>query len=461
MDKIFKERFKNLEKKAPDYILEQLLKDISKESSSNAGVSSYTKIGIIAASIIAIIVASILLTSIPKKENIKTPYFVENNKSNKKTLPVEKPISKTVKPKNTLTQNKSVANKHSKNRHQETNNPKQENKSNNSNIIPLEKKKIETENFEISATRYTCSGECLLKINKPFVGEWFADKNVSFENKNNSESLARYSGEGKVLFTYIYQEQKDTFTVFFKHSLNFTYQITPEDCGEKNGKVEFNLPKSRQFSSANTYVLNKNTFEHLIANHYNIKIRDNYSCLYSYKLDIPIENLKAKIKYEALETRVNYPIYFSSDNSIEDVDYIWNFGDGEFAYDKNPEHKYTKPGLYSIELQLIKNNCSETMTTTIQIKDRALEIPNIFSPNNDGKNDEFIVSVPENTSSFEAYILNTKGQVIYKWTDSSLGWDGLMSNGQKAQAGTYFYIIKGKDSTNKSFEYKSILELMR
>ncbi len=456
MDKIFKERFKNLEKKAPDHIWDHLLKEISEEGISTSKPSMYTKIGIVAAIIITAIVSTILLSPNKNTEVDNKIPIIENNDIIFQNTNIEKTITSTANKKVDSKQNKKVTNIDS------NRNTKKKIEPQETTIqAPIIKIKQEKQDFKIIAPKTTCTGECLLKLDHNLLGEWKANNNVLFENINSSETKVTYSGSGKVLFTYLYNEQKDTFTVYFKLPLDLTYQITPEACGEENGKVEFNFPTTRQFRSVNGYSLNNNVIEHLIVNKYTFEIEDNYDCRYSYQVNIPSKNLKANIKYDALETEINYPIYFSTNVTVEDVDYIWNFGDGDQSFGKEPEHKYTKAGNYNVQLQLIKANCSETINKTIQIKDRTLEIPDIFTPNNDGKNDVFIVSIPENTTSFEAYILNREGQLIYKWTDPKLGWDGLMMNGQKAQSATYFYVIKGKDSTNKSFEYKSILELRR
>lgn len=66
------------------------------------------------------------------------------------------------------------------------------------------------------------------------------------------------------------------------------------------------------------------------------------------------------------------------------------------------------------------------------------EYPNAFTPNGDGRNDIFL-------KGFDLVILNRWGQELYKGID---GWDGTF-NGKKVAPGTYFYIIKVQDITEK------------
>ena len=315
--------------------------------------------------------------------------------------------------------------------------------------------------FSIIAERHTCNGECILKIDQNIQGTWKADKAVFIQDKENTKTLVRYAEQDKVLFTFISGTQKDTFTVFFKQAAELAYKINPEECGKENGEVEFNFPSNRQYISTNTNKLIGNSIPNLTANSYVFELEDQFSCTYLYKVVLPKENLETNIKFDALEERVDFPIYFSSESVDDNVDYEWSFGDGELSYEAKPMHQYKTKGNYHVSLKLTKAECVEVIEDEIEIKERKLEIPNIFTPNNDGKNDVFLVSLPDEISSFEGVILNKEGQLMYRWTNSKEGWDGLMMNGQEAKSGTYYYVVRGNDALGKAFEYKSFLELRR
>jgi gliding motility-associated-like protein len=87
-------------------------------------------------------------------------------------------------------------------------------------------------------------------------------------------------------------------------------------------------------------------------------------------------------------------------------------------------------------------------------------VPNAFTPNGDGRNDEFNIYSESPLSRYRLEIRNRWGQVVFTSGNPSQGWNGLV-NGTPADVGTYFYQITGKCiSGNEIFE-KGDLTLIR
>ena len=83
--------------------------------------------------------------------------------------------------------------------------------------------------------------------------------------------------------------------------------------------------------------------------------------------------------------------------------------------------------------------------------------PNVFTPNGDNMNDEFIIEIPEKVEKCaELTIYNRWGQIQYFSTGNNLKWDGRNNVGSETPAGTYFYTLSIKD---KKFE--GTLNLLR
>lgn len=80
-----------------------------------------------------------------------------------------------------------------------------------------------------------------------------------------------------------------------------------------------------------------------------------------------------------------------------------------------------------------------------------LNIPNVFTPNGDGDNDVFLIKGVQRFRSAEVTITNRWGNVIYKSDNfqNTNGWDGRdMRSGQMVSDGTYYYIIRLRDSND-------------
>jgi gliding motility-associated-like protein len=145
-------------------------------------------------------------------------------------------------------------------------------------------------------------------------------------------------------------------------------------------------------------------------------------------------------------------------NSSNANSFIWDFGNGtsnnvnDFSAQFS---EYATPGLYYITLTASNGICDSVFMDSIQVvpyPEMSLDIPNVFSPNGDGSNEEYLIHV-ENGILFRADILNRWGLVMYTIDEVNEGWDGYV-NGNPATEGTYFvkYYAKGLDGTEQNGE---------
>lgn len=72
-----------------------------------------------------------------------------------------------------------------------------------------------------------------------------------------------------------------------------------------------------------------------------------------------------------------------------------------------------------------------------------LNVPNVFSPNNDGINDVFRVEYLA-VSDFSLLIFNRWGHKVFESTDPGRAWDGTSNNGPLPES-TYYYLINYVD----------------
>ncbi len=69
-------------------------------------------------------------------------------------------------------------------------------------------------------------------------------------------------------------------------------------------------------------------------------------------------------------------------------------------------------------------------------------LPNAFTPNNDGQNEQFIPYPYCFIESIDLQVFNRWGELVFTATDPNISWDGKNLNGKELADGTYFYTCK-------------------
>lgn len=119
--------------------------------------------------------------------------------------------------------------------------------------------------------------------------------------------------------------------------------------------------------------------------------------------------------------------------------------------DKDHRYTFTEAGVYNVKLTVSNDvTCSYTDSMSITVSESRIEVPNVFTPNGDGFNDEFRVAF-KSIIKFDCWVYNRWERLVYHWSDPTKGWDGKIG-GKDAVPGPYFYVIKayGSDYDPKS-----------
>lgn len=104
-------------------------------------------------------------------------------------------------------------------------------------------------------------------------------------------------------------------------------------------------------------------------------------------------------------------------------------------------YTFSEPGAYRVVCAVNNAYCtSDSSEVAVQISESYLAVPNVFTPNGDGKNDEFRVAY-RSLKEFHCWVYNRWGKLVFEWTDPAKGWDGTI-NGRPAAEGAYYYVIR-------------------
>jgi len=94
-------------------------------------------------------------------------------------------------------------------------------------------------------------------------------------------------------------------------------------------------------------------------------------------------------------------------------------------------------------------------------KDYTIEaLPNIFTPNNDGKNDLFMVKTT-GLYDFNITVIDDKNNVVYQSKDVNFSWNGLDLYQNESKPGKYIYIITAIDRKGNRISKYSPLTIRR
>lgn len=143
----------------------------------------------------------------------------------------------------------------------------------------------------------------------------------------------------------------------------------------------------------------------------------------------------------------------------------WDFGDGNTSTAGNPVHEYTQPGVYTVTLTVVdENGCERVLTKKEYIKvDETINlwVPNAFSPNGDGDNDEFYV-YSTLIVDFEINIYNRWGQLVYTSQNMNFRWDGRdMKSGAVIPEGVMTYLIKATAYNGQALQKPGTVTIIR
>jgi gliding motility-associated-like protein len=122
----------------------------------------------------------------------------------------------------------------------------------------------------------------------------------------------------------------------------------------------------------------------------------------------------------------------------------------------------TEAGNYALTVKDRSLCAKTTPAINVIFKDQPIvyNIPNVFTPNGDGVNDKFEVTISK-LEDYRISIFDRFGKLVYRATDPNQHWNGANGGVGEVPPGVYFYTIEGKRACGTNFTKTGSVTLVR
>lgn len=231
-------------------------------------------------------------------------------------------------------------------------------------------------------------------------------------------------------------------------------------CGEDHPifELEGGNPSGGTFSGNG---VNNGFFDPKIAGVGNHNITYTYTlgpCVATDVETIQIENSPIKLDYSIEQETCaegGIMIHIHSQNGMGYYGYDWSDGSYE-----NPL-TYANNEIYNV-LVSDANNCYKLLDSiTFDNTLECIEMPNTFSPNDDGINDYWSLNFP-NYEQASLVVFNKWGNQIWEFNGgNNMSWDGKTTDGLDIPSGTYYYTIELTDALGQTTNQTGPITIIR
>lgn len=144
--------------------------------------------------------------------------------------------------------------------------------------------------------------------------------------------------------------------------------------------------------------------------------------------------------------------------------YLWS-GEGLSCTDcPNPVYIAVESREFTVEVSDILGCFSDEAVYVVNVVPDQIELPNVFTPNNDGTNDFFQIIVPggslEDIAVMKMRIYNRWGNLVYDNDNPDKGWDGN-HKGKPAPSDVYAYVVEVTFYDGRTESFRGDITLLR
>jgi gliding motility-associated-like protein len=182
---------------------------------------------------------------------------------------------------------------------------------------------------------------------------------------------------------------------------------------------------------------------------YTVKVTNGNVCSDWVTVKVNVVQVPMAVAGPDVEIFEGQQIVLGSDSTTQtQVRYLWTPPD--FLDDPTSSNPVATPSHdVTYTLTVIPENGCPVVEDAIFIRVyQEIKIPNTFSPNGDGINDNWKVEALDTYPEADVKVYNRNGQLVFESKGYSTPWDGML-NGKSLPTGSYYYIIDLKNGTEK------------
>jgi PKD repeat protein len=161
------------------------------------------------------------------------------------------------------------------------------------------------------------------------------------------------------------------------------------------------------------------------------------------------------------------------ENTSDNGQAIWDFGDGELSSEWSTNHTYDAAGTYEVILMVMnEHGCAEEFTMFVEVLENLeVYVPNAFTPPmqgySDGINDGWkpVLSNPSLVGRYDLVVYNRYGQKVWETKDPEMHWVGeaRVDGAYFAPGGMYTWVLQidSRAFPESSRQWKGQVNLLR
>ncbi len=242
-------------------------------------------------------------------------------------------------------------------------------------------------------------------------------------------------------------------------------QITPSGCGKSTGSIVAMMDTAQapyQYTLDNHAPQPDSAFTGLASGNYTLSVENVHGCTNDTLLTVG-EQLSVTAFFIANPATGSAPLWVQTENtSTNATDYLWEWSGGTTT-DEHPGFALDTAGNYTLTLIAYDGapHCSDTFSLQVLVYDSLqVSIPNVFTPNQDGRNDFFGITTNVSVSG-KVSLFNRWGNPMHEleFTTQPQVFEPLW-DGTDAAEGVYFYQLELTSDT-ETYSYSGFVQLVR